>query len=76
MSRDNKGTIGWSFLALIFGIIVLPFMIGREIYQSIKYPYNGFETDDAIRYGIFICIFSVFHYCICELSNCPVWTYF
>lgn len=75
LDRNTKGLIGFSVLAFILGIIVLPFMIGREVYQSTK---GGFdlEWDDIIRYGIFICIFSMFHWVVFDLSGAPVWMFF
>jgi len=80
MTRNFKGNIWFSVLAFVFGIVVLPFMLAREVYQYYKYlkPCNlAFETWDAIRYGIIICIFSVFHWCFFELVlNAPTWMYF
>lgn len=63
------GNIGWSLLALIIGVIVFPAMVAREWYQW-KYQNTtgwSFEWFDVFRYGIFICVFGLFHWFILDM---------
>lgn len=59
--RDIKGLWGWLIVTLIVGIVALPIMIGREIYQCVKYRID-FEWDDIKRYSVVIGIGSIVHY--------------
>ena len=75
MSRNTKGIIGWSLLALLFGIIVAIPMYLREKYQYEKYlkPCKlDFEWDDIIRYGSVIAVFSIFHWAWVNILDLPL----
>lgn len=75
--RDTIGTFAFFFLSILLGIVVLPAMVLREVYQYNKYlkPCGiGFEWWDIIRYGIFIIAGSIWHWCIIEqIWDSPVW---
>lgn len=73
MTRDDKGNVGWSILALILGIIVIIPMIAREVWQSRTFGFR-IEWNDIFRYGLLIGIFSVFHYFITDFAlGLPWW---
>ena len=61
--RNIKGMIGWLCVSLLIGIIALPAMVLREIYQWAEYDIV-FEWDDIVRYSVVIAIGSVPHYLI------------
>lgn len=60
--RDVQGIIGWLLVSQIIGLIALPIMIGREIYQWKHYNLSRFEWEDIIRYSLVIIIGSISNY--------------
>lgn len=67
MSRNAKGIIGWFVLSVLFGLLCLPIMIAREVYQWKHYNLPKFEWDDIWRYGSVILGGSIVHYLILAL---------
>lgn len=59
--RDIKGLWGWLIVTLVVGIIALPIMVGREIYQCIKYRID-LEWEDVARYSLVIFFASAIRY--------------
>lgn len=60
--RDWIGIVCWFLLSVLIGIIALPLMIWREVYQYYKYQLLRFEWEDVVRYSLVIIIGSVVNY--------------
>ena len=60
--RDWIGLVCWFLLSVLIGIIALPLMILREVYQYYKYQLSNFEWEDVVRYSLVIIIGSVVNY--------------
>ena len=60
--RDWIGLVCWFLLSVLIGIIALPLMIWREVYQYYKYQLSNFEWEDVVRYSLVIIIGSVVNY--------------
>lgn len=73
--RNRIGLIAWSALALLLGVLVIIPMIAREVYQS-KTTRQPIEWDDIAVYGLFILVFSLFHWCIIDMVSLPWWLAF
>lgn len=65
--RDWIGLVCWFLLSVVIGIIALPLMIWREVYQYDKYQLPRFEWEDVVRYSFVIIIGSVVNYFILDL---------
>ena len=59
--RDWIGLACWLLVSLLIGLLALPVMIGREIYQYKHYHLAKFELEDIIRYSFVIIVGSVIH---------------
>ena len=60
--RDWIGLVCWFLLSVLIGIIAIPLMIWREVYQYYKYQLLRFEWEDVVRYSLVIIIGSVVNY--------------
>ena len=60
--RDWIGLVCWFLLSILIGIIALPLMIWREVYQYYKYQLLRFEWEDVVRYSLVIIIGSIMNY--------------
>ena len=60
--RDWIGLVCWFLSSILIGIITLPLMIWREVYQYYKYQLLRFEWEDVVRYSLVIIIGSVVNY--------------
>ena len=65
--RDRIGLACWFLLSVLIGIIALPLMIWREVYQYDKYQLPRFEWEDVVRYSLVIIIGSVVNYWLLDL---------
>ena len=65
--RDWTGLVCWFLLSVLIGIIALPLMIWREVYQYYKYQLLRFEWEDVVRYSLVIIIGSVVNYWLLDL---------
>ena len=65
--RDWIGLVCWFLLSVLIGIIALPLMIWREVYQYDKYQLPSFELEDVVRYSLVIIIGSVVNYWLLNL---------
>ena len=65
--RDWIGLACWFLLSVLIGIIALPLMIWREVYQYDKYQLPRFECEDVVRYSPVIIIGSVVNYWLLDL---------
>ena len=65
--RDWIGLVCWFLLSVLIGIIAIPLMIWREVYQYYKYQLLHFEWGDVVRYSLVIIIGSVVNYWLLDL---------
>ena len=64
--RDWIGLACWILVSILVGLLALPVMVGREIYQ---YKHNNlakFEWEDVVRYSIIIILGSIINYLILD----------
>lgn len=59
--RDWIGLACWLLVSILIGLLALPVMIGREVYQYKHYHLAKFECEDIIRYSFVIIVGSVIH---------------
>lgn len=59
--RDCIGLACWLLISILIGLLALPVMIGREIYQYKHYKLERFEWEDIVRYSFVIAIGYVVH---------------
>ena len=59
--RDWIGLACWLLVSILIGLLALPVMIVREIYQYKHYHLEKFEWEDIIRYSFVIIVGSVIH---------------
>lgn len=62
--RDLIGLACWLIVSMLVGLLALPVMIGREIYQYKHYCLSHFEWEDVVRYSIAIVLGSIVNYFI------------
>lgn len=65
--RDWIGLACWLLISMLVGILALPVMVGREIYQYKHYHLPKFEWEDVIRYSLVIILGSVVNYWLLNL---------
>lgn len=59
--RDWIGLACWLLVSILIGLLALPIMTGREVYQYKHYHLVKFEWEDIIRYSFVIIVGSVIH---------------
>ena len=57
--RDLIGLSCWLLVSILLGLLALPVMIGREIYQYRHYHLEKFEWEGIVRYTLVIIIGSI-----------------
>lgn len=62
--RDLIGLACWLFVSIFVGLLALPVMVGREIYQYKHYHLSRFEWEDIVRYSVVIVLGSIINYFI------------
>lgn len=62
--RDCIGLACWMLISMLVGLLALPIMIGREIYQYKHYHLTKFEWEDVVRYSLVIILGSIINYLI------------
>lgn len=62
--RDYIGLACWLFISILIGLLALPVMVGREIYQYKHYHLSRFEWEDIVRYSVVIVLGSIINYFI------------
>ena len=60
--RDLIGLACWLIISILIGLLALPVMVGREIYQYKHYHLAKFEWDDVVRYSVVIVLGSIINY--------------
>lgn len=62
--RDCIGLACWLIVSILIGLLALPIMVGREIYQYKHYCLSHFEREDVVRDSIAIVLGSIVNYFI------------
>ena len=62
--RDWIGLACWLLISILVGLLALPIMVVREIYQYKNYHLTKFEWEDVVRYSIIIILGSIINYLI------------
>lgn len=65
--RDWIGIACWFLSSVVIGIIAIPLMVWREVYQHDKYQLPRFEWEDVVRYSFVIIIGSIVNYWLLNL---------
>ena len=68
--RNRQGAIGWFIASIFVGVLTLPVMVLREVYQWKRYKLPGIEWDDICRYGFTIIIGSMLHLLLLVMTSC------
>ena len=64
--RDYIGLACCLLVSILIGLLALPIMIGREIYQYKHYHLSRFEWEDVVRYSVVIVLGSIINYLILD----------
>ena len=64
--RDLIGLACWLLVSILIGLLALPIMACREIYQYKHYHLAKFEREDVVRYSIIIILGSIINYLILD----------
>lgn len=64
--RDWIGLACWLLISILVGLLALPIMVGREIYQYKHYHLAKFEWEDVVRYSVVIVLGSIINYLILD----------
>lgn len=64
--RDWIGLACWLLISILVGLLALPIMVGREIYQYKQYHLAKFEWEDIVRYSVVILLGSIINYLILD----------
>ena len=68
--RNRQGAIGWFIASIFVGVLALPVMVLREVYQWKRYKLPDIERDDICRYGFTIIIGSMLHLLLLVMTSC------
>lgn len=64
--RDWIGLACWLLISILIGLLALPIMVGREIYQYKHYHLAKFEWEDIVRYSVVIVLGNIINYLILD----------
>ena len=64
--RDWIGLACWLLVSILIGLLALPIMACREIYQYKHYHLAKFEWEDIVRYSVLIILGSIINYLILD----------
>lgn len=64
--RDWIGLACWLLISILIGLLALPVMVVREIYQYKHYHLAKFEWEDIVRYSVVILLGSIINYLILD----------
>lgn len=64
--RDWIGLACWLLISILVGLLALPIMVGREIYQYKHYHLAKLEWEDIVRYSVVIVLGSIINYLILD----------
>ena len=64
--RDWIGIVCWLLVSILVGLLALPLMVCREIYQYKHHHLTRFEWEDIVRYSVVIVLGSIINYLILD----------
>ena len=64
--RDWIGLACCLLVSILVGLLALPIMVVREIYQYKHYHLTKFEWEDVVRYSLIIILGSIINYLILD----------
>ena len=64
--RDCIGLACWLLISMLVGLLALPVMVSREIYQYKHYHLTKSEWEDVVRYSLIIILGSIINYLILD----------
>lgn len=67
--QNRQGAIGWFIASIFVGVLALPVMVLREVYQWKRYK-PSIEWDDICRYGFTIIVGSMLHLLLLVMTSC------
>lgn len=70
IKRNRQGAIGWFVASVFVGVLALPVMVLREVYQWKRYKLPGIEWDDICRYGFTIIVGSMLNLLLLVVTSC------
>lgn len=70
IKRNRQGAIGWFVASVFVGVLALPVMVLREVYQWKRYKLPSIEWDDICRYGFTIIVGSMLHLLLLVVTSC------
>lgn len=70
IKRNRQGAIEWFITAIFVGVLALPVMVLREVYQWKRYKLPSIEWDDICRYGFTIIVGSMLHLLLLVVTGC------
>ena len=68
--RNRQGAIGWLVASVFVGVLALPVMVLREVYQWKRYKLPNIEWDDICRYGFTFIVGSMLHLLLLVMTSC------
>lgn len=68
--RNRQGTTFWLIASVFVGVLALPVMVLRKIYQWKRYKLPNIEWDDICRYGFAIIVGSMLHIMLAVMTSC------
>lgn len=68
--QNRQGAIGCFIASIFVGVLALPVMVLREVYQWKRYKLPSIEWDDICRYGFAIVIGSMLHVLLLVMTSC------
>lgn len=68
--QNRQGAIGWFIASIFVGVLALPVMVLRKVYQWKRYKLPSIEWDDIYRYGFTIVIGSMLHVLLLVMTSC------
>ena len=68
--RNRQGAIDWFIASIFVGVLALPVMVLREVYQWKRYKLPSIEWDDICRYGFTIIVGSMLHLLLLVMTSC------
>ena len=73
MDRQMKGILGWAVVSILVGVVALPVMVAREVWQYATGRASRVEWEDIIGYSVVIGMGAVAHWCWCDLCGMEWW---
>lgn len=69
-ARNEKNLTGWFLVSSVIGVLALPVMVAREIWQWKRDKLSRFEWDNVGRYGLAIVFGTCLNTCLLVATSC------